>query len=123
MLDSNARIIRFQANDDPLLGAVCALKCPNCDHNNLSHFPFCEQCLTVLPVDTEGTKGPPFQQDRMVTGEDEPNTSHVAWPAFPWNPRNLKEPLIGRDYAIAELEAGWSDVLKNWRGRIHLLLA
>jgi predicted ATPase len=59
----------------------------------------------------------------MVTGEDEPNTSHVAWPAFPWNPRNLKDPLIGRDYAIAELEAGWSDVLKNWRGRIHLLLA
>ena len=59
----------------------------------------------------------------MVTGDDEPQTSHVAWPAFPWNPRNLKDPLIGRDYAIAELEAGWRDVLKDWRGRIHLLLA
>lgn len=59
----------------------------------------------------------------MVTGDDDPDISAVVWPAFPWNPRNLKDPIVGRDYAIEELEEGWRNVVGQWRSRIHLLVA
>ncbi len=44
------------------------MKCPSCGHLNLTDFPFCEECLTSLPVrpGTSGLGG--FDLDRAGGG-------------------------------------------------------
>ncbi len=95
------------------------MNCPSCGHENLSDFPFCEHCLELLPP-PEGGLGSAFEFDRGVA------TARVGrsdWPAFPWNPPDLPDPLIGREKAQKQLAAGWDDVVGHWRARIHLLVS
>ena len=96
------------------------MNCPACSHQNLSDFPFCEQCLALLPVRSGiGPRGA-FELDDDVTSE---GPTGPRWPPFPWNPRDLANPLIGRDRAVRELMAGFEEVVSTWRARIHLLVS
>ena len=94
------------------------MKCPSCGHANLTDFPFCEQCLTMLPA-SGGAGAFDLAFDRLadagrVTG---------PWPPFPWNPRDLEDPLIGRDRTVKQLLDGYEEVLSTWTARIHLLVS
>lgn len=46
-----------------------------------------------------------------------------VWPPFPWNPRELQNPLIGREKAVNELLAAFKDVHTRLHARIHLLVS
>ena len=99
------------------------MKCSSCGHENLTDFPFCEQCLAMLPL------RPGTEVDGIfdVPGDDAAAAAESGrrgrWPAFPWNPRDLDNPLIGRGKALRELAAGFDEVVGHWRGRIHLLVS
>ncbi|MGB0588479.1 MAG: ATP-binding protein [Myxococcota bacterium] len=98
------------------------MKCPSCKHQNLTDFPFCEQCLTLLPVrpGTSGAGG--FDLDRAAPGAFDADDL-ATWPPFPWNPRKLAAPVIGRERAIKKLGAGFDAVVDTWTSRIHLLVS
>lgn len=96
------------------------MKCPSCGHENLTDFPFCEQCLTLLPRPSGEGSGA-FDLDESGLGAGQ--SAGPAWPPFPWNADDLPDPLIGREKALNQLKAGWDAVVKNWRGRIHLLVS
>lgn len=95
------------------------MKCPSCQHQNLTDFPFCEQCLALLPV-RAGTGS--FDLDRDGAGSFDADEL-ATWPPFPWNPRDLEDPLIGRDRAIKQLEGAFDTVVETWTSRIHLLVS
>lgn len=46
-----------------------------------------------------------------------------VWPPFPWNPKELQNPLIGREKAVDALLAGFKDVQTRLHARIHLLVS
>ena len=98
------------------------MKCPSCQHQNLTDFPFCEQCLTLLPVrpGTSGAGG--FDLDRGGAGDFEADFLS-SWPPFPWNPRKLPNPVIGRERALKQLSGGFDAVVETWTARIHLLVS
>ena len=98
------------------------MKCPACKHQNLTDFPFCEQCLTLLPVrpGTSGAGG--FDLDRASPGAFDADDL-ASWPPFPWNPRKLEDPVIGRERAIKELAEGFNSVVETWTSRVHLLVS
>ena len=98
------------------------MKCPSCQHQNLTDFPFCEQCLTLLPIrpGTAGVGG--FDLDRI--GPDAFDADYLAtWPPFPWNPKKLPNPIIGRERALKDLSSGFDTVVDTWTSRIHLLVS
>ncbi|MEZ4267438.1 MAG: tetratricopeptide repeat protein [Myxococcota bacterium] len=96
------------------------MNCPSCSHQNLSDFPFCEQCLALLPVRSGlGTRGAFELEDEQHSG----GAPGPAWPPFPWNPRDLENPLIGRDRAVRDLMTGFEEVISTWKARIHLLVS
>ena len=96
------------------------MKCPSCGHLNLTDFPFCEECLTSLPMrpGTSGAGG--FDLDRAGGGTA---TASGEWPAFPWNPKELANPVIGRDRAIKRLVAGFAETTATWTSRLQLLVS
>ena len=94
------------------------MKCPECNHDNVSDFPFCEGCLNLLPVRSGG--GTAFDVDYepdAVVGRPE-----AARRPFPWNPESHTERLIGRGGALDELVDAWNTVRSTWTGRIQLLV-
>jgi len=95
------------------------VKCPDCQHENVSDFPFCESCLEILPVRPES--GLAFDLIDP-TEESQEMEAVVVGPAFPWNPAYLPETLVGRTGALEALLEGWDDVRNTWTGRIHLLV-
>ena len=103
-------------------GVIRVMKCPSCKHQNLTDFPFCEQCLTLLPVrpGTSGVGG--FDLDRAAPGAFDADDL-ATWPPFPWNPRKLPDPLIGRERALKKLGEGFDAVVDTWTSRIHLLVS
>jgi tetratricopeptide (TPR) repeat protein len=96
------------------------MKCPACQHENLSDFPFCEQCLELLPALGAGRAG---GFDLLEDGPSATAPMGSTWPPFPWNPRDLQNPLIGREKAVAALVAGFEEVRKGLHARIHLLVS
>ena len=93
------------------------MKCPSCEHQNLTDFPFCEQCLALLPVrpGTSGAGG--FDLDRAGAGAFDAEDL-ATWPPFPWNPRDLDDPVIGRHRALKQLDGAFDAVVTNIR--IHI---
>lgn len=53
----------------------------------------------------------------------EPMTPRGEWPPFAWNPRDLDNPMIGRDDALDDLGRAFDGVVTNWLVRIHLLVS
>jgi tetratricopeptide (TPR) repeat protein len=98
------------------------MKCPSCKHQNLTDFPFCEQCLALLPIrpGTSGAGG--FDLDRAAPGAFDADDL-ATWPPFPWNPRKLPDPIMGRERAIKQLAEGFDAVVDTWTSRIHLLVS
>ncbi len=97
------------------------MNCPSCSHQNLSDFPFCEQCLALLPVRSGiGGRGALDFDDVEETAGGQ---AGPRWPAFPWNPPDLSDPLIGRDREVRALMAGFEEVISARRARIHLLVS
>ena len=94
------------------------MKCPACEHENISDFPFCENCLELLPARPGNELA--FELDIASFEEPEEN---IGWPPFPWNPRGLKNRLVGRDAALNELLAAWDTTVASWTGRLHLLVS
>ena len=76
------------------------MKCTACGHENLSDFPFCEQCLELLPTAGSGRAGG-FGLLEQGTGALAAHTS--VWPPFPWNTKELQKPRIGREKAVDDL--------------------
>ncbi|MCB9729818.1 MAG: tetratricopeptide repeat protein [Deltaproteobacteria bacterium] len=97
------------------------MNCPSCSHRNLSDFPFCEQCLALLPVRPGSVARGAFALDDEGPGPDGPGGPR--WPPFPWNPPDLEDPLIGRDRAVRDLMEGFEEVISTWKARIHLLVS
>jgi tetratricopeptide (TPR) repeat protein len=95
------------------------MNCPSCGHTNLSDFPFCEQCLTLLPERPEAR--PVWSFDLEDPGGGDHGERRSDWPPFPWNPSDLPNPLIGRERSLKELKTAWDEVVKTWTTRIHLL--
>ena len=94
------------------------MKCPACSHENVSDFPFCEECLTLLPARPGNELA--FELDLENTDEPE----HAAgWPPFPWNPPSLKKTLVGRDKALGDLLKVWDNVVATWTSRVHLCVS
>lgn len=97
------------------------MNCPSCSHQNLSDFPFCEQCLAFLPVRSGlSARGALDLDDAEGTPGGQPGPK---WPPFPWNPHDLIDPLIGRDRAVRALMTGFEEVVSTWKARIHLLVS
>lgn len=94
------------------------MKCPSCGYDNLTDFPFCEQCLEVLPGTESGPSDPFERGARLVPARG----GAGSWPPFPWNPPDLPRRLIGRERAVDELLAAWDETVACWRGRVHLLV-
>ncbi len=94
------------------------MKCLECQHENVSDFPFCEVCLELLPS----------QSDTLAfdLSDYEGNTAEApvepSYQPFAWNPPGTTDTLIGREKAIEELLEGWDVVRKTWTGRIQLLV-
>ncbi len=95
------------------------MKCSSCGHINLTDFPFCEQCLAMLPVHS-ASGAFDLGSDFMASPEQ---AGRARWPPFPWNPRDLEDQLIGRERTVKELLAGFEEVLTTWTARIHLLVS
>ena len=94
------------------------MKCPACGHENVSDFPFCEECLTLLPARPGNTLA--FELD---VGASEERKQTKGWPPFPWNPARMRNRLIGRDKSLDELLSAWDKTVKSWTGRLHLLVS
>ena len=96
------------------------MKCTSCAHVNLSDFPFCEQCLELLPTAGSGRAG---GFDLLDDGPNPMAIRSGVWPPFPWNPKELQNPLVGREKAVHDLLDAFKDVNTHLHARIHLLLS
>ncbi|MEE2757355.1 MAG: tetratricopeptide repeat protein [Myxococcota bacterium] len=94
------------------------MKCPSCQHENVSDFPFCEECLTLLPARPGNELA--FELDIATTQEPE---VVAGWPPFPWNPSRLPNRLVGREKVLHELLNGWTTTVSTWTSRLHLLVS
>ncbi len=94
------------------------MKCPACGHENVSDFPFCEECLTLLPARPGNELAFELDVDADSTQE-----ATKGWPPFPWNPSDLPNRLIGRDKALDTLLSQWAQTVETWSGRLHLLVS
>jgi tetratricopeptide (TPR) repeat protein len=94
------------------------MQCPSCGHLNISDFPFCEECLTLLPKRPGSDLA--FELDM---NEDEPKKDVGKWPPFPWNPRKLEHKVFGRDKQIQTLLDSYGEVVSTWTGTLHLLVS
>ena len=94
------------------------MQCPSCQHENVSDFPFCEECLTLLPA-RPGNKLA-FELD--IAAVEEPEIA-AGWPPFQWNPSKLTNRLIGRDKVLDELVTAWSATTSTWTSRLQLLVS
>ena len=94
------------------------MQCPNCGHHNISDFPFCEECLTLLPKRPGSDLA--FELDLANEG---PKKNAGNWPPFPWNPQDLEHKVFGRDKQIQTLLDCWGDVVSTWTGTLHLLVS
>ncbi|MEE2786395.1 MAG: tetratricopeptide repeat protein [Myxococcota bacterium] len=94
------------------------MKCPACSHVNVSDFPFCEECLTLLPA----RPGNELAFELDVETETQKDKV-VGWPPFPWNPPDLAHRLFGRDKSLTALIKAWENVTKTWTSQVHLCVS
>ena len=94
------------------------MKCPSCQHENISDFPFCEDCLTLLPA----RPGNELAFELDIASADQPKAV-AGWPPFQWNPAQLPNELVGREKILAELLSGWDTTVSSWTSRLHLLVS
>ena len=85
------------------------MECPSCNHVNISDFPFCEECLTLLPKRPDSD----LAFDLDVEHEQTP-TKSGQWPPFPWNPETRAQGFW-RDKPIQTLLDSWRDVVSTDR--------
>ena len=94
------------------------MQCPNCGHDNVSEFPFCEECLVLLPKRPDSELS--FDLEAAAV---RPKIGGDNWPPFPWNPETLEHRVFGRDKTIDTLLARWDHVVTTWTGSLHLLVS
>ena len=94
------------------------MQCPSCNHLNISDFPFCEECLTLLPKRPGSELA--FELDMA---SEKPRGERGKWPPFPWNPKDLEHKVFGREKTIDSLLKNWGEVVSTWTGTLHLLVS
>lgn len=94
------------------------MQCPSCQHVNISDFPFCENCLALLPT----RPGNELAFDLDMAAE-QPRRNRGSWPPFPWNPSSLEHKVFGREKTIESLLVDWGNVVSTWTGTLHLLVS
>ncbi len=88
--------------------------CPECGHQNVTGFEFCELCLCLLSpkraASVFGDEGPAVHEPRDAS-------------VFPWNPRGHRvDPLIGRGREVDTAVHHVRQVVERWSARTVLLL-
>lgn len=109
------------------------MRCPECSHNNITAFDFCESCLAIMPGSTwtppvdGGALAFAFGEERILeslraTAPTAPQEERDLR-SFPWNPDDEDlDPFIGRDRELAGMSTAFQKVIREWSGQLVLLL-
>ena len=108
------------------------MRCPQCGHNNITAFEFCEECLCLLPETSWAKRSGPNTDPFDFVEERVLETMHATAPVlpehsdssrFPWSPAQHKiDLLIGRDKELLRARKLLQEVVQNWGSRLVLVL-